>query len=79
MKGGEALRCKICGSEAVSEYCEFHEKAYENVVKKYDSWRQALEISWEDYLREIAENQLTGKWAREVAEYLIRKGEERHV
>jgi len=69
------LKCKVCDREAVSEYCEFHEEAYKSIVKKYDSWKQALEISWKDYLREIAKNPYTGKWAKEVAEYLISKGE----
>lgn len=31
---------------------------------------KALKSSWKEYLREIAKNPLTGKWAREVAEQL---------
>jgi hypothetical protein len=30
-----------------------------------------MEISWKEYLSEIAKNPLTGEWAREVAQYLI--------
>ena len=66
------MKCKICDREAVekSGYCELHTKAYESIVKKYDLWKKALELSWKEYLSEIANNSLTGEWAREVAEHL---------
>jgi len=51
-------------------------KAYESISKKYELWKKALEISWKEYLSEIVKNPLTGEWAKEVAEYLI-KGEEK--
>jgi hypothetical protein len=72
------LKCKICNKEAAAEnsYCTLHAKAYENIVKKYDEWKKALEISWKEYLSEIAKNPLTGEWAKEVAESLARSGEE---
>jgi len=71
------MKCKICNSREAGEngYCELHSKAYEQIVKKYDLWRKALEISWKEYLSEIVKNQLTGEWAKEVAEYLIKSGE----
>lgn len=70
------MRCKICSGKAdESGYCELHTKAYESVVRKYDSWKRALECSWKEYLSEIAKNPLTGEWTKEVAEYLIRSGE----
>jgi hypothetical protein len=50
-------------------------KAYENVSKKYGVWKKALDISWKEYLSEIAKNSLTGEWAREVADYLTKSGE----
>ena len=79
-KGVNELKCKICHREAgENDFCELHAKAYENVNKKYDEWRNALEISWKEYLSEIAKNQLTGKWAKEVAEYLNKTGEELNV
>jgi len=71
------LKCKICPREAVEKgYCELHLKAYEIVVKKYGLWNKALEISWKEYLRQIAMNPLTGEWAKEVTEYLIKSGEQ---
>jgi hypothetical protein len=54
-------------------------KAHESIVKKYDLWKKALEISWKEYLSEIAKNPLTGEWAREVAEHLIKAGENQNV
>jgi hypothetical protein len=65
------LKCKICSREALkSGYCEFHSKAYENIVKRYEGWKNALAISWKEYLREIVKNPLTGEWAKEVAKHL---------
>lgn len=74
------MKCAICNREAgESSYCELHKKAYESIVKKYDVWRKASEISWKDYLSEIVKNPLTGEWAKEVAEYLIKSGEKQNV
>ncbi len=42
-------------------------------------WREALRISWKDYLREIEKNSVTGEWAKEVAQYLIGKEETKDV
>jgi hypothetical protein len=71
------MKCKICEREAICEscYCKLHIKAYDNIVKRYDQWKKALEISWKEYLSEIAENPFTGEWAKEVAKGLARNGE----
>ena len=70
------MQCVICNREAVeNSYCELHIKAYESVVEKYEEWKKALEVSWKEYLSEIVKNSLTGEWAKEVAEHLIRSGE----
>jgi hypothetical protein len=51
-----------------------------NVVKeKYDRWRKATDISWKEYLSEIAKNPLAGEWAREVAQYLIGMENQKNV
>ncbi|MEM3695184.1 MAG: hypothetical protein QXJ11_04420 [Candidatus Bathyarchaeia archaeon] len=74
------MKCKICSREAIdNRYCELHAKAYEIVVKKYEKWRKALEISWKEYLSEIVKNPLTGEWAKEVAEHLLKSGERENV
>ena len=65
------MKCAICKRKAIRNiYCELHAKAHESVVKKYEGWKKALNIPWKEYLSEIAENPLTGEWAKEVAEYL---------
>jgi hypothetical protein len=70
------LQCVICNREAVeNNYCELHIKAYESVAEKFQEWKKASGISWKEYLSEIAKNPLTGEWAKEVAEHLIKSGE----
>ncbi|MGQ9530326.1 MAG: hypothetical protein ACUVQX_02440 [Candidatus Bathycorpusculaceae bacterium] len=74
------MKCVICNREAEKEgYCKLHIKAYESISRKYELWKRALEISWKEYLSEIVKNPLTGEWAREVAEYLIKSGEKQNV
>lgn len=70
------MKCRVCSREAVEKYCELHEKAYRNIVEKYDDWRRAMDISWKEYLNEVAKNPYTGSWAKEVAEQLM-KNEDR--
>ena len=65
------MKCRVCSREAVAKYCELHEKAYRNIVQKYDDWKKAMDISWKEYLNESAKNPYTGLWAKEVAEQLI--------
>ena len=67
------MRCKLCSRDAVKNgFCDLHSMAYDNVVRGYEAWKKALEISWKDYLREIVKNPLTGMWAKEVAEHLMK-------
>ena len=60
----------------MEKYCELHKKAYRSIVQKYDDWKRAMDISWKEYLNEIAKNPYTGSWAKEVAEQLM-KNEDR--
>jgi len=66
-------KCKVCDKERneKSEYCESHAKAHENIVRKYDKWKKALDIKWKDYLTEILKNPLTGAWAKELTQQLL--------
>lgn len=66
------MKCKICDRIAIREYCEPHEKAYRNVIETYNVWRNALGISWGQYLNEVVKNPYTGSWAKDVAEQLIK-------
>jgi len=65
------LKCKVCEREAETEYCELHEKAYRNILREYDVWKKASDVSWKQYLSELVKNPYTGVWAKEVAESLI--------
>ena len=74
------MKCVMCSKEADEKgYCELHAKAYESIVKKYDVWQEAMGISWKEYLSRIIKNPLTGEWAKEVAEHLIKSGEKKGV
>ncbi len=67
------MKCEICDKEAIEKYCELHEKANRNIVKKYDEWKKALDISWKEYLNEVMKNPYTGSSAKEVAEQLMKR------
>ncbi len=69
------MKCKVCSrpaqSQAQNSYCELHQKAYENLQKKFQDWKKASTIEWKKYLQEVAKNPFTGIWAKEVAETLL--------
>ncbi len=70
------LICKVCGREAgANGFCAFHERAHVNIQRSFAAWKKGLNIPWKAYLREIKQNCLTGEWAKEVVEYLIREEE----
>lgn len=66
------MKCEICDREALGTYCEPHEKAYDNLVRKYAVWKEALSMSWKEYLNEVINNEYTGAWVKEVAQQLIK-------
>ncbi len=66
------MRCKICDEKAVNHgFCRLHAKAYRNLLETYVDWKDALSISWKEYLREIVKNLFTGSTAKEVADLLL--------
>jgi hypothetical protein len=68
------MSCEICGRRAKSRFCDRHEEAYASLLRTYDEWRRAMDISWRDYLKEIKENPYAGRWAKEVASHLLDSG-----
>lgn len=74
------MKCAICDRKSrAGKYCRSHEKACENIVRSYEQWRKALEISWKEYLSQIANNPLTGEWTKEVVQHLLKSGEQANV
>jgi len=70
------MSCKICERESVKEgFWEFRYKAKETLADRFDQWRKPLNISWKEYLSQVAENSSAGNWVKEVAKYLIENGE----
>ncbi len=65
------MKCNVCERETLEKYCEFHEKAYRDIVQKYEDWKRATGAPWEEYLKELVENAYTGCWAKEVALSLL--------
>lgn len=74
------MQCPICGRKVDEQgYCKLHAKVCNIIIKKYDRWRKAMEISWKEYLSEIVKNPLAGEWAREVAQHLIETENQKNV
>lgn len=66
------LKCKICSKETANkDYCSLHERAYQNLMDKFEMWKKALNISWKNYLNEIIKNPFAGIKVKEVAEHLL--------
>ena len=70
------MKCIFCDRESSKKYCVYHEKAYSNIVLKFEDWQQAMGLSWKEYLKAVVENSYTGTWAKEVAEHLLKNKEE---
>jgi hypothetical protein len=49
------------------------------LTNSYGKWKKALDICWKEYLSEIVMNPLTGQWAKDVAQHLIKTGEQPDV
>jgi hypothetical protein len=60
-------------------YCQFHQKARDHILAKFEQWKKAMDISWKEYLSEIAKNSLSGEWVKEVAQYMIFNEEQTDV
>ena len=74
-EGTRVMRCVICGRQTDERYCPLHDRAHKNLVQGYEVWKHALDINWLEYLKRVAGNQSTGKWAVEVCQdILIQRG-----
>jgi hypothetical protein len=65
------LNCQICGRESDGNLCSYHLAAKNKVEAAYPLWVRAYGgIEWMKYLDSVKRNVQTGRWAKEIAEYL---------
>ncbi len=65
------MKCALCGREAVSDLCAYHQAAKERVEAAYPLWVKAyVRMEWKEYLDNVKRNVQTGQWAKEIAELL---------
>lgn len=65
--------CPICGRDKAAEFCSYHQTAFDNVKEMYAKWETAAGLSWEDYLDKISDIESTGRWIREVIEFIMQQ------
>jgi hypothetical protein len=63
---------KRVSENGVPYYVAKRQKEILNIMASYKEWKKALNISWKEYLSEIAKNPLAGEWPKEVAQHLMR-------
>ncbi len=65
-------QCQICGrrTEKDDDLCRYHAEAQQNLKDVYERWKHALDITWDEYLTRIVELEGTGRWVKEVIQYL---------
>jgi hypothetical protein len=66
------MTCRICGRQVSRDdrFCRYHSVAYQNLKTGHSMWERACMVQWDDYLSALLEIEETGKWVREVIEYL---------
>ncbi|MFX0132712.1 MAG: hypothetical protein ACFFDN_03600 [Candidatus Hodarchaeota archaeon] len=67
--------CKICEKRIDSgEFCEYHELAKKKINENYNYWKDAFggDLSLKEYIKKIAKHEKSGRWVKEVAEYLLK-------
>ncbi len=68
--------CIICGRDKTSsDFCAYHNDAFQNLKNAFGIWKNALEIEWAEFITLIEEEEALGKWAREVVEYLMKQND----
>jgi len=68
-------KCRICDRAVTEEsLCRYHSIAKRNTVNAYRLWKEALGISWKDYLVSLQKCPGCGVWVREASNHLLREG-----
>ena len=75
--GKQVTQCDICGrtTDGGTSYCTYHKVAHDKVQEAFKVWEIALEITWDDYLTRIFDEDGMGKWAKEVVEHLMQQND----
>ena len=68
------MNCEVCGRKSENRFCELHEGAYENLLKNFEVWKRAMQVSWIEYLAKIQNSEFAGLWVKEVARCLLTLG-----
>ncbi len=70
-------QCVVCKSTIEKgSFCDAHSIAKKNLEDRFKDWQKAYgKLSWKEYLMRMVDNQEIpiGNWAREVADYLLKK------
>lgn len=69
-------KCVACGRNIETgsghPFCKLHLEAYRNIVKNYEFWKNAYsDLTPEEFLRKIGDNDYTGKWVKEVVRIIL--------
>ncbi len=71
-----AEECALCerSTDLDSEFCDIHTSARLNLDQAYAAWNVGLggKITFKDFLERIMHLNDTGKFAREVAQHLLK-------
>jgi hypothetical protein len=74
------MKCKLCSRRAAADLCRYHQEAKERVESTYGLWVRAYgSIDWKTYLDRVITNDETGQWAKEVAELLEGRLDDKRV
>ncbi|MGY5879545.1 MAG: hypothetical protein RTV31_04800 [Candidatus Thorarchaeota archaeon] len=65
--------CPICGRDLQEKFCSYHQTAFDNMKEMYSKWETAAGLSWEAYLDKISNLEDTGRWIREVIEFITQQ------
>ncbi|MEM1735130.1 MAG: DNA topoisomerase I [Desulfurococcaceae archaeon] len=67
-------KCRLCNREVYSDnFCTYHYRAFINLKDSYNVWKERENLDWFEYLKKIINLRITGRWVREVAEYVMKR------
>lgn len=69
-------KCIACGRDietgSKQSFCRLHLEAYRNIVENYEVWKNAYsDLTPEEFLMKLEDNDYTGKWVKEVAHIML--------